>query len=138
MKYGLHLAGGASVSDRTVLRDVAIAAEEEGYVPELEDIRDEIVDAWRKQVAFLLAKAEAERLAEEAGDKVLAEVFADREGLEVFEPLEFSWMTIGSTPFGGVAAWRAAFRKWSAARSKSRATSNRNASSNVTSARSDS
>lgn len=31
MKYGLHLAGGASVCDQTVLRDVAMAAEEEGY-----------------------------------------------------------------------------------------------------------
>ena len=31
MKYGLHLAGGASMCDRTALREVAIAAEEEGY-----------------------------------------------------------------------------------------------------------
>ena len=31
MKYGLHLAGGASVCDRTTLREVAMAAEEEGY-----------------------------------------------------------------------------------------------------------
>ena len=31
MKYGLHLAGGASVSDRIVLRDVAQLAEEIGY-----------------------------------------------------------------------------------------------------------
>ena len=31
MKYGLHLAGGASVCDRATLREVAMAAEEEGY-----------------------------------------------------------------------------------------------------------
>jgi hypothetical protein len=67
----------------------------------LEDIRDEIVDAWKRREAFALARAEAERLAEEARGKKLAEAIAGREGLEIIEPAEFSWMTVGMTPFGG-------------------------------------
>jgi hypothetical protein len=77
-------------------------AEEEAFVPELKDIRDEVIDAWKRQEAFLLAQAEADRLAKAAsGDKPLDELIADREELKVITPLPFSWMSPGFTPFGG-------------------------------------
>jgi len=75
-------------------------AQESSYVPELNDIREEVVDAWKRQQALALAKAEAERLAKQAAaDKPLGESLGA--GHTVLQPPEFSWMTTGFTPFGG-------------------------------------
>jgi hypothetical protein len=77
-------------------------AEEEAFVPKLEDIRDEVVDAWKHREAFVIAKAEAEKLAKQAAsDKPLGESLSDLDGLQVIQPAPFSWMSMGSTPFGG-------------------------------------
>lgn len=78
--------------------------EAEGYVPELEEVRDEIVAAWKNQEALLLAKSAAEKLVKEAGKKKLTEVFGERDDVTIIEPSEFSWMTTGATPFGGAGA----------------------------------
>jgi hypothetical protein len=80
-------------------------AEEEAYVPELEDIRDEVIDAWKRREAFVTAKTEAEKMARQAaGDKPLAESLSEHDGLEIIRPQPFSWMSTGSTPFGGAGA----------------------------------
>lgn len=76
-------------------------AQEEGYVPELDEVRDEIVDAWKKQKAFVLAKSAAEDFVKELGDKKLSEAVAEREELQILETPEFSWMTRGFAGFGG-------------------------------------
>ena len=77
-------------------------AEEEAYVPELKDIRDEVIETWKRQEAFVIAKAEAERLAKEAAsDKPLGEALSAHDGLEIIQPAPFSWMSTGTTPFGG-------------------------------------
>jgi hypothetical protein len=71
-------------------------------VPELKDIRDDVVEAWKKQKAFPLAVKEAEEKAKKANeqaDKSLAEVFPDLAG-QVIVTNEFSWMTRGSMPSG--------------------------------------
>ena len=80
-------------------------AEEEAYVPELKDIRDEVIDAWKRREAFVIAKAEAEKLAKQAvGDKPLGESLSTHDDLEIIQPAPFSWMSTGSTPFGGAGA----------------------------------
>jgi hypothetical protein len=75
--------------------------EQEPYVPELADIRQEVVDAWKQGEALQVAKVEAEKLAKkikgtepmmESLDKDLAE--------KVVETNEFSWMTEGAVPMG--------------------------------------
>ena len=75
--------------------------EEEAFVPELADIRNEVIDAWRRGEAFRIAKAEAEKKAESlAGDKPLTESLAEAEAQTVLEPPEFTWLTRGSLPMG--------------------------------------
>lgn len=77
-------------------------SEKEAYVPKLEDIREEIIDAWKRREAFVIAKAEAEKLAGQvAADKPLGESLTEHDGLEIIQPAPFSWMSTGSTPFGG-------------------------------------
>jgi len=76
---------------------------EDESVPELDEIRDEVVDAWRRIEAFKLAKAEAESLAKKAkGDEPLeASLELDEEqAKEVVKTGEFSWMSGGATPTG--------------------------------------
>jgi len=80
-------------------------AEKQAYVPELKDIRDEVIDAWKRREAFVIAKAEAEKLAKEAApDKALGESLSAHDGLNIIQPAPFSWMSTGSTPFGGAGA----------------------------------
>ena len=74
----------------------------EEYVPELADVRDEVIDKWKQQEAFLMAKAEADNIRKElAGDKPLGESLKDRPEFTVNQPPPFSWMSTGFTPFGG-------------------------------------
>jgi hypothetical protein len=79
--------------------------EEESFVPELTDIRDEVIEAWKHQKAFELAKTEGDKLAQQAAsDEPLGDSLSEHEGLEIIEPSPFSWMSTGSTPFGGAGA----------------------------------
>ena len=78
------------------------AEEVDEKVPELDDIREEVIAAWKMQKAFPLALAQAEdqaKKAEEQADKSLAEVFPGLAG-QVIVTNEFSWMTRGSMPSG--------------------------------------
>ena len=68
-------------------------------VPKLEEIRTEVVTAWKKREAGKLALAKAEQLAQEAQEAAgsLADFFAEK-GYEVVTTDLFSWLTFGSTP----------------------------------------
>ncbi|TWT90597.1 periplasmic folding chaperone [Pseudobythopirellula maris] len=76
--------------------------ETERSVPELEDVRDEVVRAWKLDKAADLALAKAEELAKEAQDsgKPLANFFADSAeapaGVEVVDTDPFSFLTFGN------------------------------------------
>ncbi len=78
--------------------------EEEPFVPALQDIRDEVVDAWKRREAYQAAKAEAEELAKKAaGDKPLKEAVGEDLAKKIVEPPEFTWLTRGSMPMGSAA-----------------------------------
>ncbi|MBC8355169.1 MAG: hypothetical protein H8E66_24605 [Planctomycetes bacterium] len=80
-------------------------SEEEAFVPELEDIREEVVDTWKRQKAFAIAMDRARELEKQvASDKPLGESLGAEDGHEVIQPAPFSWMSTGSTPFGGAGA----------------------------------
>jgi hypothetical protein len=68
----------------------------------LEEIKEEVVAAWRLQKAFDLARAESRRLADEArsAGKPLDEVFAQDQEHEIFRSDPFSWYTLGPVPGG--------------------------------------
>lgn len=75
--------------------------EEEAFVPALQDIRAEVVDAWKLREAYALARAEAEKLAKAAkGDKPLKESLDEKLAKTVLEPPEFTWLTRGAMPMG--------------------------------------
>lgn len=76
--------------------------EKEPFVPELKEIRDEVVAEWKLQQARKLAKAKAAELADSAAkDKPLAESLPEPHAEKAFETSEFSWMTRGATPMMG-------------------------------------
>ena len=70
-------------------------------VPDLEEVRKEVIRALKLIEARKLAVAAAERLAKEAREakKPLSEVFVGRDGLEVVDTGPFTWMTVGNLPF---------------------------------------
>lgn len=73
--------------------------EVEANVPELKDVRDEVVDAWKMQRALELAKQEAAKLAEKITDgKTLKDVIDEKQADSIVETSEFSWLTQGATP----------------------------------------
>lgn len=76
--------------------------EKEAYVPALKDIRDKVIDTWKQQEAFKVAKTEAEQLAGQAKSsaKPLKEIIAGKADLKVTETNEFSWLSTGFTPAG--------------------------------------
>jgi len=75
--------------------------EEEAFVPKLADVRDEVINAWKRGEAFQIAKAEAERMAKTLpGDKPLRESLGEAQAPNVIEPPEFTWLTRGSLPMG--------------------------------------
>ena len=77
------------------------AEEEEQFVPTLEQARDDVIAAWKREQALELAKAEAERLVKAARpDKSLRETVGEAMAERVIETGEFSWMTRGATPSG--------------------------------------
>jgi hypothetical protein len=66
-------------------------------VPELDEIRDEVIRAWRVQKASEMAFAEAKDLAEKArgSERTLAEMLEDNDDIEVTDTDSFSWLTLG-------------------------------------------
>ncbi len=68
-------------------------------VPPMEEIRAQVVSAWKHREAAKLALQEAENLAKEAQEtgETLAGFFAEK-GLEVVTTDQFSWLTFGTTP----------------------------------------
>ncbi len=75
--------------------------ETEPEVPELKEIRDEVVDFWTTREAIALAKSQADALAEKAAeDKPLSESAGEDLAADVIESNEFSWLTRGAMPGG--------------------------------------
>jgi hypothetical protein len=74
--------------------------EKAAYVPTLDQIRDQVVLAWKTIQARELARKRAEELALQArtAKKPLQEVFAGQADLAVTETDWFSWLTTGSVP----------------------------------------
>jgi hypothetical protein len=77
-------------------------AETKEFIPTFEQMKDEVVRAWKLREARKLALARAEELANRARSekKSLKEVFAGDAGLEVTDTGPFSWLTYGSVPVG--------------------------------------
>jgi hypothetical protein len=74
-------------------------AEEKAKDVTLDEVRQQVIEAWKKSRAFELAKADAEKLATKAKDaKSLAEAVGDP--TKVVTPPPFSWMTTGSMAMG--------------------------------------
>jgi hypothetical protein len=73
-------------------------AEEDAKDVTFEEARDQVVEAWKLQKAFELAKDEAQKLAEKAkAAKSLKDVV---DPAKVLTPPPFSWLTTGSLAFG--------------------------------------
>lgn len=72
---------------------VQVTEKQQAYTPKLEEIRQEVVDAWKREQAAELALKRAEQLASEAQEsgKSLDEKFADQEAIEVVESDRFGW-----------------------------------------------
>lgn len=72
------------------------------FTPSFETARKDVERIWRIIEARPLARKRAEELAREAdaGDKPLADVVKDHDGLESATVGPFSWLTRGTAPFG--------------------------------------
>ncbi len=70
-------------------------------VPTLEEVRSEVVQAWKLREAVPLAQAKAQEMAQQAQEagKPLAEVFPES-ATKVIRTTPFSWMTRGAVPMG--------------------------------------
>jgi hypothetical protein len=73
-------------------------AEKDAYVPELNDVRDEVVKSWKLIHARELARKRAEALAEKAREskKPLAETLGAGDGVSVTTTPAFAWLTRGA------------------------------------------
>lgn len=71
--------------------------EELAHVPDLADVRTEVIQAWKKNRAVVLAKEDAEKKASQTRDakKSLKELF-ENEKTKVVETDEFSWLSYGN------------------------------------------
>jgi hypothetical protein len=74
--------------------------DKEEYVPKLDDVRDEVIHAWKMPRARELAKKAAEALQEQAAknDKPLKESLPKA---KILRPAKFSWMTFGNIASSG-------------------------------------
>jgi len=73
--------------------------ETEEKKPELAEVRQQVVEAWKFTKALELAKAEAQKQADKAqGAASLKEIVADP--TKVITTIPFSWLTTGSLAFG--------------------------------------
>jgi hypothetical protein len=72
--------------------------EKDDYVPELNDVRDEVVLSWKQIQARELARKRAEALVEKAQEskKPLAETLGAGDGVSVTTTPAFSWLTRGA------------------------------------------
>ncbi|MEX0714832.1 MAG: hypothetical protein WD278_21065, partial [Pirellulales bacterium] len=72
--------------------------EREAYVPELKEIHDEVVRAWKLIQAREPAKKKAAELVAKAGraKESLAEVYGEQGGYTIVRPPAFSWLTTTS------------------------------------------
>ncbi len=70
------------------------------YVPPLDQIRDNVVRAWKMIKARELARKRGEEYAEQVRTlhKTLTELFGSQETLKVTETQPFSWLTFGNVP----------------------------------------
>jgi len=74
-------------------------AEEDPKEPTFDEVKKQVVDAWKLEKAFELAKAHAQSLADKAKEaKSLKDVVADP--TKVTTTIPFSWLTTGSLAFG--------------------------------------
>lgn len=74
-------------------------AEEKAADVTLKDVRQQVVDFWKRRKAFELAMDDAKKLAEKAkGEGVLADVVPDR--TKLITPPPFTWMTTGGFGMG--------------------------------------
>lgn len=65
---------------------------EDESVPELDDVREEVIDAWRRAEALKLARGYAEKLAKQAKDgESLTALLDEEQAKEVVETGKFSW-----------------------------------------------
>jgi hypothetical protein len=83
-----------------------------GRIPELAEVRDEVVRAWKLQQAADLAQKHAEELAKQAQDanQPLADVFAGDQSVEVIRTDPFSRYTGGEVFFAGGSRQQQPFR----------------------------
>jgi hypothetical protein len=77
--------------------------EEKAFVPPLDQIQKQVVQAWKMIKARDLAKKRAEEFAAQARalKTPLAELFGKQEQLKVAEIGPFSWLTLGNVPQDG-------------------------------------
>ena len=75
--------------------------EQDAYIPELDEVREEIIAFWKQQQAFSLAKDAAQQLVDksEAGQPLTEQLGAESD-LTVTQTNEFSWMSTGFNPMG--------------------------------------
>lgn len=66
--------------------------------PTFEEARKDVIAAWKRQKAFEIAKQDAEALAKKAASAGSLKEVADES--QVLTPPEFSWLDMGSLPFG--------------------------------------
>jgi hypothetical protein len=77
--------------------------EQEAYVPELAEVENDVIDAWKRREALPIAKARAQELAAEVKESGTSiEEFAASNELEMTatQTNEFTWMSAGFTPSG--------------------------------------
>jgi hypothetical protein len=76
--------------------------EQEPFVPKLEEIRAQVIDAWKLREAMKVARADADQLVAKtkAAGKSLKEALAGLPDITVKETNEFSWLSTGFTPAG--------------------------------------
>jgi hypothetical protein len=81
---------------------------QESRTPPLDEIREEVVRAWRLQKAVEIATQEAEKVAQKVREAPSETPLAEAAGVDeskVIQPPAFSWMTSGAMPFGGGAPY---------------------------------
>ncbi len=71
-------------------------------VPSLNEVREDVVRAWKMQRSRELARNKANELAEQArqAGKPLGDVFTETDGYQITRSDPFSWLTLGAVPGG--------------------------------------
>ncbi|MBN1909927.1 MAG: hypothetical protein JW818_09325 [Pirellulales bacterium] len=76
--------------------------EEKEHIPEFEDVRDEVLSAWKEVQARSLARARAEALAAEASkvNRPLRSSLIGKSGVKVAQTGEFTWLRLQPGQYG--------------------------------------